>query len=114
MKAKETMKGHLGEVMNKRIGIPGKFTVYYNTPTECFPYEYRDPETGVFTSATFDTIDEARALCEKETRDAQPVDARDTETNHNDRYCLEVYDGAPIDKDGNSHDPVFSTEIFYQ
>ncbi|WP_315170224.1 hypothetical protein [Alloprevotella tannerae] len=83
------------------------FTVYYNCPVE------------IFEVAKFETLEEAKAYCEKEVQGLEEIYDNDTDCDSsNTNHCYEVYDGEmfEVDEDGEiieDNEPIFVTKRYY-
>ncbi len=83
------------------------FTIYYSCPVESFEV------------AKFETLEEAKAYCEKEVQGLEELDYNDTDCeSRNTNHWYEVYDGEmfEVDEDGDivgDKDPVFVTKRYY-
>lgn len=83
------------------------FTVYYNCPVESFEVE------------RFETLEEAKAFCNREVEGLEELDYNDTDCeSRNTNHWYEVYDGEmfEVDEDGDivgDKDPVFVTKRYY-
>lgn len=86
------------------------YNVYISCPIESTFYEYI--LDGHFYPASFDTLEEAIALVDRETRGRLKVDSRDNTLDHNTHYWFEVYDGLPIEDDVGK-EPVFISDSYY-
>lgn len=83
------------------------FTVYYNCPVESFEV------------AKFETLEEAKAYCEKEVQGFEELNESDTDCeSSNTNHWYEVYDGEmfEVDEDGEiieDKEPIFVTKRYY-
>lgn len=84
------------------------FTVYYNCPVESFEVK------------RFETLEEAKAYCEKEVQGLEEIAEDDTDDcmSSNTNHCYEVYDGEifEVDEDGEiikDKEPIFVTKRYY-
>ena len=83
------------------------FTIYYSCPVESFEV------------AKFETLEEAKAYCEKEVQGLEELNESDTDCeSRNTNHWYEVYDGEmfEVDEDGEivrDKDPIFVTKRYY-
>jgi len=83
------------------------FTIYYSCPVETFEV------------AKFETLEEAKAFCNREVEGLEELDYNDTDCeSRNTNHWYEVYDGEmfEVDEDGDivgDKDPVFVTKRYY-
>ena len=83
------------------------FTVYYNCPVE------------IFEVAKFETLEEAKAYCEKEVQGLEELNESDTDCeSRNTNHWYEVYEGEYeiLDEDGDFLDfkePLYVTKRYY-
>lgn len=86
------------------------FNVYYCTPVETMQAVIM-PD---YKPAIFDTLDEAKLYVEERVKGEEPVDPRDnTADNHNTNHWYEVYQGDPVNEDGEAQDAVYTSDCYY-
>lgn len=80
------------------------FTVYYNCPVE------------IFEVAKFETLEEAKAYCEKEVQGLEELNESDTDCeSRNTNHWYEVYEGEIFEDDEpwRFKNPIFVTKRYY-
>lgn len=83
------------------------FTIYYSCPVESFEV------------AKFETLEEAKAYCEKEVQGLEELNESDTDCeSRSTNHWYEVYEGEmfEVDEDGEiieDNEPIFVTKRYY-